>query len=101
MQASSFILCSGIHDSALLCTHKRDTFFVGASLPTCLAMDRLAVFFHKKLYFRSSKQTFLFIFIERPPNEKLALLLPVGYPAKDATVPDLKRKPLEEIMVAI
>lgn len=35
----------------------------------------------------------------RPNNEKLMLLLPVGYPAKDATVPDLSRKPLEDILV--
>ncbi|KAL0274227.1 UNVERIFIED_CONTAM: hypothetical protein PYX00_006698 [Menopon gallinae] len=37
----------------------------------------------------------------RPTNEKLVLLLPVGYPADDATVPDLERKPLEDIMVEI
>jgi iodotyrosine deiodinase len=35
--------------------------------------------------------------LNRPNNEKLMILLPVGYPAKDATVPDLKRKPLDEI----
>jgi iodotyrosine deiodinase len=35
----------------------------------------------------------------RPDNEKVMLLLPVGYPADDATVPDLKRKPLDQIMV--
>uniref|UniRef100_A0A0A9VZ71 Iodotyrosine dehalogenase 1 n=1 Tax=Lygus hesperus TaxID=30085 RepID=A0A0A9VZ71_LYGHE len=37
----------------------------------------------------------------RPKNEKLTLLLPVGYPAADATVPDLTRKPLEDILVEI
>ncbi|XP_011640913.1 iodotyrosine deiodinase 1 [Pogonomyrmex barbatus] len=37
----------------------------------------------------------------RPSNEKLVLLLPVGYPAKDATIPDLKRKDLSEILVEI
>ncbi|XP_020908487.1 iodotyrosine deiodinase 1, partial [Exaiptasia diaphana] len=37
--------------------------------------------------------------LNRPANEKLLLLLPVGYPAKDAYIPDLKRKPLSEIMV--
>jgi iodotyrosine deiodinase len=36
--------------------------------------------------------------LQRPTNEKLLLLLPVGYPEKDAKVPDLKRKPLNEIM---
>ncbi len=37
--------------------------------------------------------------LERPANEKVMLLLPLGYPAEDATVPDLKRKSLEKIMV--
>ncbi|KAJ1526288.1 hypothetical protein ONE63_009441 [Megalurothrips usitatus] len=37
----------------------------------------------------------------RPANEKLTLLLPVGYPAVDAEVPDLKRKPLEDILVRL
>jgi nitroreductase len=32
-----------------------------------------------------------------PINERPFLLLPVGYPAEDAVVPDLDRKPLEEI----
>ncbi len=35
----------------------------------------------------------------RPENEKVMLLLPVGYPASDATVPDVQRKPLDDIMV--
>lgn len=35
----------------------------------------------------------------RPKNEKLEILLPVGYPAHGATVPDLKRKKLNEISV--
>ncbi|KAI9325185.1 hypothetical protein BDR26DRAFT_879897 [Obelidium mucronatum] len=34
----------------------------------------------------------------RPANEKVQLLLPVGYPAKDATVPDLKRKPQKDVV---
>lgn len=40
---------------------------------------------------------------ERPSNEKLFALIPVGLPAKDATVPfrDPVRKPLEEIMEVI
>lgn len=35
----------------------------------------------------------------RPSNEKLLALLPLGYPSKDATVPNIKRKPLEDYMV--
>lgn len=41
------------------------------------------------------------LLLKRPSNEKLLMLLPVGYPTSDATVPDLKRKPLEDIMVHV
>lgn len=41
------------------------------------------------------------VLLQRPANEKLLLLLPVGYPTKDATVPALTRKPLEDIMVVM
>ncbi len=37
--------------------------------------------------------------LNRPEHERPFLLLPVGYPADDATVPDLARKPLSEVMV--
>ena len=37
--------------------------------------------------------------LDRPKNEKLLMLLPIGYPAEDATVPDIQRKPLNEVMV--
>jgi len=36
--------------------------------------------------------------LERPKNEKLMVLLPVGYPAEDCTVPDLTRKPLDQVL---
>ena len=39
--------------------------------------------------------------LDRPPNEKLLMMLPIGYPADDATVPDFERKELEEILVRI
>jgi hypothetical protein len=41
---------------------------------------------------------FLTRLLGRPKNEKPFLLLPVGYAAPDATVPDIHRKPLDEIM---
>ncbi|RWS28942.1 iodotyrosine dehalogenase 1-like protein [Leptotrombidium deliense] len=37
--------------------------------------------------------------LRRPNNEKLLLLIPIGYPGKDALIPDLSRKPLEDIAV--
>lgn len=41
------------------------------------------------------------VLLNRPANEKLLMLLPVGYPSKEATVPDLPRKPLDQIMVTV
>lgn len=46
-----------------------------------------------------SPMNFLSELLGRPENEKPFLLLPVGYPSPDATVPDLKRKPLEAVSV--
>lgn len=37
--------------------------------------------------------------LNRPPNEKPFILFPVGYPAPEAEVPDLRRKSLEEVAV--
>ena len=42
---------------------------------------------------------FLAELLERPANEKAMLVLPVGYPASDAEVPDIARKQLAEISV--
>jgi iodotyrosine deiodinase len=44
-----------------------------------------------------SPMNFLEKILQRPENEKAFLLIPVGYPAEDAVVPDLKRKGLEEV----
>jgi iodotyrosine deiodinase len=44
-----------------------------------------------------SPMKFLTKILERPDNERPFLLIPVGYPADDAQVPALTRKPLEEI----
>ena len=46
-----------------------------------------------------SPMNFLQQILQRPKNEKPFLLIPVGYPASDAVVPDIHRKPLEEILV--
>ncbi len=45
-----------------------------------------------------SPMGFLNEILERPANEKPFLLLVVGYPADDARVPDIQRKPLDEIV---
>ncbi len=45
-----------------------------------------------------SPMKFLGEILHRPPNERAFILFPVGYPAKDATVPDLTRKPSSELI---
>lgn len=45
-----------------------------------------------------SPMDFLSKLLQRPDNERPFLLLPVGYAADDATVPDIHRKPLDEIL---
>lgn len=45
-----------------------------------------------------SPMSFLASILNRPANEKPYLLFPVGYPAEEVEVPDLKRKKLEEIV---
>ena len=44
-----------------------------------------------------SPMNFLGEILNRPKNEKAFLLIPVGYPAKDAEVPDISKKPFNEI----
>lgn len=46
-----------------------------------------------------SPMNFLSEVLDRPKNEKAILLVPVGYPQKTATVPDLTRKPISDIAV--
>jgi nitroreductase len=46
-----------------------------------------------------SPMRFLGELLERPPNEAAFILFPVGYPADDSTVPDLKRKGLDDVAV--
>jgi iodotyrosine deiodinase len=48
-----------------------------------------------------SPMGFLGEILERPDNERPFLLIPLGYPAHDAEVPRLRKKPLEEIAVFV
>ena len=48
-----------------------------------------------------SPMRFLNEVCDRPAEERGFLVLPVGYPAPDATVPDLRRKALDEVMVCL
>ncbi len=48
-----------------------------------------------------SPMKFLQEILGRPKNEVPFVLIPIGYPAKDAKVPDIRRKPLEDIMLVV
>lgn len=46
-----------------------------------------------------SPMGFLNEILERPKNERPFILFPVGYPADDATVPEISKKSLDEVMI--
>jgi iodotyrosine deiodinase len=46
-----------------------------------------------------SPMGFLATLLGRPANERPFLLIPVGYPAADATVPAITKKPLEQVLI--
>jgi nitroreductase len=48
-----------------------------------------------------SPMGFLAEILGRPRHERPYLLIPVGYPAEGATVPDIGRKPLDEVRVIV
>jgi iodotyrosine deiodinase len=48
-----------------------------------------------------SPMAFLAKILGRPANERPFILIPVGYPAEKAEVPDIERKPLDEILVRV
>ncbi|WP_067482902.1 nitroreductase family protein [Actinomadura hibisca] len=48
-----------------------------------------------------SPMRFLNEVCERPQEERAYVVIPVGYPADDAMVPDITRKPVEEVVVRL
>ena len=48
-----------------------------------------------------SPMAFLTTLLGRPENERPFAILPIGYPADDCVVPDLIRKPLDEVLVVL
>jgi len=78
---------------------KKNNYYVNESVG--LACGMLIAAIHQcglaTLTHTPSPMNFLSEALGRPENEKPFLLLPIGYPAEDAKVPDLKRKSLDEI----
>ena len=63
-------------------------------LLAALHMSGLATLTHTP-----SPMGFLAQILERPANERPFLLIPAGYPAPDARVPDITKKPLNDVLV--
>lgn len=80
---------------------KRNNYYVNESVG--LASGFLIAAIHNAglctLTHTPSPMNFLAKALERPENERPFLLLPVGYPADEVTVPDLERKPLSAVTV--
>jgi len=63
-------------------------------LLTALHLSGLATLTHTP-----SPMKFLTELLNRPENERPYVLIPVGYPADDAQVPVITKKPLDEVMI--
>ena len=82
---------------------KRKHYYVNESIGIACGMLITAI--HKaglvSLTHTPSPMGFLEKILNRPKNEKPFLLLPVGYPAEDAKVPDISKKEFEEVAEVI
>lgn len=80
---------------------KRKNYYVPESVG--LAVGMLLTAIHQvglvALTHTPSPMNFLQQILQRPDNERPFLLIPVGYPASNAQVPDLQRKPKEDVIV--
>lgn len=80
---------------------KRNNYYVSESVGIACGMLIAAI--HNaglsSLTHTPSPMNFLSKVLKRPENERPFLLIPVGYAADNAVVPDIQRKPLDQIMV--
>jgi len=81
--------------------HGRQVYYVNESVGIATGF-LLAAIHHAGLVTLThtpSPMGFLAELLQRPSHERPFLLLPVGYPDEGATVPDIHRKPLDDILV--
>jgi nitroreductase len=78
---------------------KRNNYYVAESVGIACGFLLMAIHHAglAALTHTPSPMNFLSKILKRPANEKPFLLIPVGYPAEETWVPDLKRKRLTEI----
>ncbi len=86
-------------DGLRLTLHKHQNYYVTESCGIACGF-LLAAIHHAGLVALThtpSPMNFLSLLLNRPENEKPFLLIPVGYPAEECWVPDIKRKSLDKI----
>ena len=102
-EAPYLIVIFGLSNTILPDGEKRKNYYVIESvgiatgmLVTALHHAGLALLTHTP-----SPMAFLNKILQRPSNERPFLVLVVGYPAKETTVPDINKKSLDEIATFI
>jgi hypothetical protein len=79
--------------------HKHQNYYVSESVGIACGFLLAAIHYAglAALTHTPSPMNFLSKVLNRPENEKPFLLIPVGYPADECWVPELKRKELNEV----
>ena len=98
-EAPWVIVIFGLKDTILPGGGKRKNYYVTESVGIATGMLITAIHHAglASLTHTPSPMGFLNEILKRPSNERPFLVLVVGYPAEDTTVPDISKKPLDEI----
>ena len=91
----------GLRTDAAGATHKVKHYYVRESVGIAVGF-LLASLTHAglaTLTHTPNPMGFLRDLLGRPENERAYVVIPVGYPAPDASVPEIEKKPLDEILV--
>ncbi len=81
--------------------HKHQNYYVNESVGIATGLLLVAAHYAglATLTHTPSPMNFLVEVLGRPANERPFLLIPMGFPAPECLVPDLRRKSLEEVLI--
>jgi len=90
----------GLDDEAEGSEHKRKHYYVAESVGIAVGilLSALHLAGLASLTHTPSPMSFLCQILDRPKNERPFVLIPVGFPAADAEVPAIRKKPLNEVI---
>lgn len=94
-----FAQAYGVRDDGTKIKHYYVTESVGIAVGMLLASLHLAGL--ATLTHTPNPMTFLAEILGRPANERAYVVIPVGYPAADARVPNISKKPLAEVLIRV